>query len=264
MKTFKNLLKRPNNNLPQVLSISFGDDEDSRKKKLSRRLCKKFMQFGLRGRSVLVAAGDFGLGKKCDEHAKGDELLRYVPDIFGSYPWATIVGGTYWNGTGEGAWDSGGAGFSNYHPRPGYQADVVDAYLQGPGLVDATNNAGYFNAQGRAYPDVAAMAVGVRTINFGKQDIGDGTSYACPIFASIIALLNGVRLNDGKGPLGFLNPWLYGVVAPGGGFNEVDAGRVLGCRALLGKTGGFNASTGWDAATGLGTPNFEVMKSLMP
>ncbi|KAH8993092.1 hypothetical protein EDB86DRAFT_3045606 [Lactarius hatsudake] len=50
-------------------------------------------------------------------------------------------------------------------------------------------------------------------------------------------------------PLGFLNPWLYGVGLPG--INDIISGSNPGC-----GTDGFSAAVGWDPVTGLGTPDF--------
>ncbi len=74
-----------------------------------------------------------------------------------------------------------------------------------------------------------------------------GTSVASPIFASIIALINDMRLAAGKTVLGFLNPTLYAY--PGVGLRDVTVGRNYGC----GPDGysGFNTSIGWDAVTGM-------------
>ena len=68
----------------------------------------------------------------------------------------------------------------------------------------------------------------------------------------------------GQSPMGFLNPWLYqnyevnpGIVL------DVKYGNNSGGNRLLPTYSscqfGFNAIPGWDAATGLGSPNFEVM-----
>ena len=61
------------------------------------------------------------------------------------------------------------------------------------------------------------------------------------------------RCRSGGKPLGFLNPWIYKNAAA---FNDV----THGVNDEGSKThGGFAASTGWDPATGVGTPNFAAM-----
>ena len=60
--------------------------------------------------------------------------------------------------------------------------------------------------------------------------------------AGIIALLNDYQLSQGKPPLGFLNPWLYGLYDNGlKGINDVKYGSNPGCGTI-----GFNATEGWD------------------
>lgn len=57
--------------------------------------------------------------------------------------------------------------------------------------------------------------------------------------AGIVALINDVRISNGKGVLGFLNPLIYsdGVT----GFNDIVTGSNPGC-----GTNGFPARAGWD------------------
>ena len=84
-------------------------------------------------------------------------------------------------------------------------------------------------------------------------------SAAAPTFAGFVSLLNAARLAAGLPPLGFLNPLVYAVhaVAPGA-FNDIAVGNNPGC-----GTPGFNATAGWDAVTGVGTPNFGKLKDIV-
>lgn len=66
-----------------------------------------------------------------------------------------------------------------------------------------------------------------------------GTSAAAPTFASVITLLNDVRLSQGKPTLGFLNPWLYAIGRRG--LTDITSGSSAGC-----NTTGFAATNGWD------------------
>jgi hypothetical protein len=59
------------------------------------------------------------------------------------------------------------------------------------------------------------------------------------IVAGIISLLNDYLISQGKPPLGFLNPWLYGKGLDG--FNDITIGSNRGC-----NTPGFSAAHGWD------------------
>ncbi len=55
--------------------------------------------------------------------------------------------------------------------------------------------------------------------------------------ANIISLLNDYLLSQGKAPLGFLNPWLYGQGLAG--FNDITSGSNPGC-----NTDGFSVIAG--------------------
>lgn len=154
----------------------------------------------------------------------------------------------------ETTWSNGGGGFSNTFRIPSYQASAVQGYLtSGVDLPAET----YYNSSGRGYPDVAALAGnqnGYCVAAKGKFLKVGGTSAACPVFAGIVAMINDQLLANGKQPLGFLNPWIYTVAAPAGAFNDVTTGTNN-----AGFGAGFSATTGWDPATGFGTPNYDKL-----
>ncbi len=105
-----------------------------------------------------------------------------------------------------------------------------------------------------------------------KKSLSGGTSAAAPVFASVIALLNDARFRAGKEPLGFLNPWLYAIGYIG--LTDITGGAAVGCTGINGQTGApvvggsiipyasWNATRGWDPATGLGVPDFEKLLAL--
>ena len=124
-----------------------------------------------------------------------------------------------------------------------------------------------FNASNRAYPDVAALGkdflVFVKDTGEGNKgwNYVDGTSASSPVWAGLITLLNDARAAVGKGRLGFLPPLLYAFAATqSGGFHDVTTGDNRCTRSACCKYG-FPAVPGWDASTGLGTPNFEALKA---
>ena len=84
-----------------------------------------------------------------------------------------------------------------------------------------------------------------------------GTSCASPAFASVVSLLNDRLAAAGKSALGFLNPLLYSD-AGRAALNDVTSGSNPGC-----FSNGFPAKTGWDPVTGLGTPNFAKLSTLV-
>ena len=100
--------------------------------------------------------------------------------------------------------------------------------------------------KGRGIPDVAANAdihTGYRIYFDGAYAMGGGTSSAAPLWAALIARLNSA-LDE---PVGFINPILYRM--------QLDEGLGV-CRDITsGNNGGYEARPGWDACTGLGSPN---------
>merc|ERR1712048_1393100 len=99
---------------------------------------------------------------------------------------------------------------------------------------------------GRAYPDIAAQATNFVVVAGVPTPGVAGTSCASPTAAGVFALLNDLRLQQGKSTLGFLNPFIYENVAA---FNDITAGGGSG----------WPPKKGWDAVTGVGTPDYEKL-----
>lgn len=246
--------------LPQTISTSYGDDEQSVPASYAQSVCEGFAQLGLRGVSLLFSSGDSGVGANgtCVSN-DGKNTTMFLPAFPASCPYITAVGGTR-NYPEVVAYDTrngyvSGSGFSNYFAQPDYQksAGVVDKYVESlNGLND-----GLYNKSGRAYPDVAAQGYRFVTIYGGKVVSLDGTSAACPTTASIFALVNDALLAAGEKPLGFLNPWLYSG-AGAQAFTDVVNGSSTGCGGP-----GFAAGDGWDAASGWGTPQFPTILEIL-
>eukprot|EP00117_Sycon_ciliatum_P006091 scpid19600/ scgid9774/ Tripeptidyl-peptidase 1; Lysosomal pepstatin-insensitive protease; Tripeptidyl aminopeptidase; Tripeptidyl-peptidase I len=231
--------------IPQVMSVSYGDQENSLSVDYMDRTNQEFMKQGVRGMSLLFASGD--AGANCRNHV----LLPFFP---ASSPYVTTVGGT------EGLLDIGteratllsSGGFSNVYSQPQYQTAAVSHYLSTSKFLPAAS----YNRTGRAFPDVAAMAMDFMIVDELIPQPVDGTSCATPTFAGIIALINDALLASGKKQLGFLNPFLYSHASALLDITEQCSG---GC---LNK--GWCAAVGWDAVTGLGTPNYEnLLKAAM-
>ncbi|KAK8108298.1 uncharacterized protein PG998_010311 [Apiospora kogelbergensis] len=92
-----------------------------------------------------------------------------------------------------------------------------------------TTGGGRFNRLGRAYPDVAANGDNFVVAHRGGLARVGGTSAACPLFGSLLSLVNEERLAAGKrGPVGFVNPVLY---AHPEVFRDVATGANRGCGA---------------------------------
>jgi len=245
LKWLINLDNTADDKIPYVISISYGDDENTVEFDYAQRVNTEFQKAGLRGISLLFASGDGGVSG-----GQSQKCTKFIPTFPAGSPYVTAVGGTAW--TKESAADFSSGGFSNYWPRPAYQDAAVEAYLKQSGLPDKS----LYNATGAAFPDVSAQSSAFWITYIGIPNPGVmGTSCAAPVFAGIVSLLNDARLQAGKSPLGFLNPILYKNPQV---LNDITSGSNPGC-----GTNGFPATTGWDAVTGLGTPNFPKLLDLV-
>jgi kumamolisin len=100
---------------------------------------------------------------------------------------------------------------------------------------------------GRGVPDVAGNAdpeTGYQVMADGKMQVVGGTSAVAPLWAALIA-----RLAQATGTrFGLIQTPLYAGVMPGAtvaGFNDI----------VSGSNGAYSAGPGWDACTGLGSPD---------
>ncbi|KAH9039700.1 subtilisin-like protein [Lactarius hengduanensis] len=179
--------------IPQTISSSYANYETEFPLDHARTLCDLFMQLGARGVSVLIASGDYGVG---EGDCMTDGNVRFRPTFPASCPWVTGVGGTL--GYPETAAGLGGGGFSEYFERPDYQDDAVTPF---------------FEILGNQYHGLYKCSYDIAIMLGGEYyEALDGTSCSTPsIVAGIISLLNDYRISQGRHPLGFLNPWLYGI-----------------------------------------------------
>jgi tripeptidyl-peptidase I len=158
--------------IPNVISSSYADHEQTVPQDYAIRVCNEFAQLGAMGVSVLFASGDSGVGpgKKCLSN-DGKNTTTFIPSFPASCPYVTAVGATHQfepevvaydpprqrNGTRFNAYASGG-GFGNYFAQPAWQSEVVTNYVANlNGSYD-----GLYNKSGRAYPDIAAQGQNVR------------------------------------------------------------------------------------------------------
>lgn len=236
--------------VPKVFSTSYGEDEGSWSLAAATRLNVEFQKAGVRGISLLFASGDEGANCKAG---------RFTPQTPGSSPYVTAVGGTTATATwpspgGESAVGLSSGGFSDYWPMPSWQQSAVQKYLQQPGL--PASKFGY-NISGRAYPDISAQATNFFVIAGLPMPGVAGTSCASPTAAAVFSLLNDLRLQQGKSTLGFLNPLIY---AHASAFNDITTGSSSGG---CGFSDGWPATPGWDAVTGMGTPDYSKLAQVV-
>lgn len=269
-------------NPPFVVSISYSDDEEEVFRlapEYARTFDALLIKMGLRGITVLVASGDDGVAGLRPEFSKlprNETCLKAGPQWPSSSPYITTVGATMQLNAGDfakeffrtdeevvcsgqtGGMVTGGGGFSNVYAIPAYQQAAVTRYLQTRRI---PTSPGYFNKTGRAYPDISALGAAFHTYIHGYVTSVSGTSASTPVIGAMVTLWNDARLNAGKSPLGFINPLLYFMaeVNPSA-FNDVvigNNGARKGGAVICDES--FGAAGGWDAATGVGTPNFPVM-----
>ena len=262
---------------PKVLSISWGWTEAGFTSNYLQRQCLEFLKLGLMGTTVVVSVSDHGTasggGSFCIDDRTGNATGRRFSPLFpSSCPWVTSVGGTQMLQptdrqipaaiTEETAFRkvqskqiiSSGGGFSNVFHAPPYQVPNVALYkdIEKDHLDEIQDR---FNSTGRGFPDVAVRADDYIIVSNGKWKPVSGTSASNPVFASIITLINSERMHTGKGPVGFINPVLYSNPDM---LNDVVTGANQGC----GVDRAFRATHGWDAVTGLGSPDYERMRQL--
>jgi kumamolisin len=108
-------------------------------------------------------------------------------------------------------------------------------------------------AGGRGVPDVSGNAdptTGYQIYSGGQAQVVGGTSAVAPLWSALIA-----RLAQATGKrFGLLQPSLYAGVTPGV--------AVAGCRDItVGNNGAYSAGPGWDACSGLGSPEGTALLS---
>ena len=243
---------------PGVHSVSYGNDEKQQTGvAYMMSVNDAFKKAGTMGLSILFASGDQGV---CGREGCGGMFgkKRFKPDFPGGSPYHTSVGGTdfYTNDIGEEAvWPDGGGGFSDTFGIPDYQKDAVAGYKANATAMGVMPPQDLWNNTGRGYPDVAALG-GEKApyciVTGGRFTGVAGTSASSPVVGGIFARLNGVRLASGGKPMGFLNPWIY---QNADAFQDVTKGK----NNEPPNKDGFAAIPGWDAASGVGTPDYEAM-----
>jgi kumamolisin len=222
-------------NAPSVISVSWGQSEDAYSAQTRNQMEQIFTEAAAMGVTVTVASGDNGSADSVTDGKQHVDFPAAAPHALAcggtslQATGATITSETTWN-DGAGAGSTGG-GVSRRFPRPSYQAnakvpDNVDSKSTGRGVPDVSGN--------------ADPATGYQIRVGGADQVIGGTSAVAPLWAGLIA-----RLNQELGaPVGFLQPRLYPLLGTSA-FHDVTAG----------DNGAYQAGPGWDACTGLGTPD---------
>ncbi len=258
-------------NVAGIVSVSYGACEQNLSVAETSFFSNLWAQAAAQGIAVLVSSGDSGAaGCQNSSAAKGT-----VPAVngLGSSPNATSVGGTqfdeggnpqlYWGTTDdpttkksilmpipEVSWNesslvsggyglrASGGGASTLYARPTWQSV--------PGAPAGTQ---------RLLPDVAVIAgreAPYYLVHLGSLYPVWGTSASAPAFAGVAALL----AQSASGRLGSMNPILYEL-----GRRQYAEGTISAFRDITSGNNtvpgvaGFDAGPGYDAVTGLGSPD---------
>ena len=197
-----------------------------------------FMKMASQGQNYFQAAGDNG---------------HYTPTSTYVWPadsaYVTVVGGTdLTTKSAGGAWSSektwvdGGGGY--YTP----DAIPIPTWQQLPGVITKANEG---STTLRNSPDVSANSnfsfyVCADQTTCTENEYG-GTSFAAPMWAGYMALVNQQAAADGNPPVGFINPAIYAI--------GVGSDYDTDFHDITSGSNGLPATTGYDDATGWGSPN---------
>ncbi len=288
-----------------VFSMSFGTSEEafagSSASTQFARFDETFKHGLAKGDTFFSSSGDdgsLGVGRAHRQSATVDHPSVSYPNVS---PYVTSVGGTqvqdgwtwdpqqdkpfnddgsrnlaYWNwnagGSSEAVWNEGwgpiatGGGLSTVYGRPAYQDGVAGVVGNHRGVPDVAWNAAVNGGVLTFISYYPRIEGGPRWGVFG------GTSASSPQVAALTAIANQSRHAAGKGPIGNLNPVLYGGsfdrasalrdvvphtygVTPSG---HLDSNRMWAYTAdgflTPDPVPGYPTTSGYDLTTGWGTP----------
>ncbi|MGA2857542.1 MAG: protease pro-enzyme activation domain-containing protein [Candidatus Sulfotelmatobacter sp.] len=193
-----------------------------------------FEEFAAQGQNLFQAAGDSGKWTSSSEIYPSDDV--YVTSVGGTDLETSSAAGPW---ASETAWVDGGGGISpDKFAIPSWQT----AAASGCSSCSQTYRNG---------PDVSANAnftfyVCADQTTCTANEYG-GTSFATPMWAGYLALVNQQAVANGNPVLGFINPSLYPIGLGSSydtDFHDITSG-----------SNGYSATTGYDLATGWGSPN---------
>jgi subtilase family serine protease len=200
-----------------------------------------FQKMAAQGQNFFAASGDNGewTGGNLGNFAYPSEDANVVA-VGGTSLITESAGGPWASETG---WYESGGGISPLDiPIPSWQTAAA--------VINDSNNGGASTSY-RNGPDVAANADYTYYVCADQSgctaNIEGGTSFAAPLWAGYMALVNQQSKANGHALLGFLNPLIY-PLGLGENYNTYFHDITIG-------NNGFNAVTGYDLVTGWGSPN---------
>ena len=251
-------------NLGDVVSMSWGEYEICMDPATLSGFHDVFAAAALKGITMVASSGDIGAVGTCDfatfergvNFPASDPLVMAVGGTelhaadyclaeFGCNPATHPLPGTY---EGEIVWtefdfESSAGGYSVLFDEPLYQKSAIKGG-KGRGVPDVAFNAGILH--------------GVIINVFGGFHLDGGTSAGSPQWAGIVAIAN----QKARHRLGFLNTAIYQLgranKAYAASFHDIIDGSnfffEVDPNGDLIVVDAFDASPGWDPATGVGTP----------
>ena len=196
-----------------------------------------FEKMAAQGQNFFAASGDSSTWSSRNEAWPADDAN--VVSVGGTDLVTASAAGAWKSET---AWVDSGGGISP-------DKIAIPAWQKLSGVINSSNKGSTTYRNG---PDVSANA------NFTFYTCADqkaclaneygGTSFATPMWAAYIALVNQQLVADGYPTIGFINPYLYafGVSSSyGTDFHDITSG----------KSGSYSAVKGYDLVTGWGSPN---------
>lgn len=196
-----------------------------------------YKKFAAQGQNFFVASGDGGSYPSSSRPFYYPQEDDFVTAVGGTDLQVTGAGGSW---SSETAWVDSGGGTSQ-------DGISIPAWQQLSGVINSSNKG---STTLRNVPDVAGEA------NFDFYVCANqgacvggygGTSFAAPMWAGFMALVNEQALLNGNPVLGFLNPTIYNLGVGSGysaAFHDITSGN----------NGGYPAVTGYDLVTGWGSP----------
>jgi len=171
---------------------------------------------------------------------------------------------------------AGGGGVSTLTTRPAWQSGVAGIpsgsfrLVPDISLSSSPSNAGYlYCSSDRATEITGSCSNGFRDSNSTYLTVAGGTSFAAPIFAGMLAIINQKLNSTGQG---VVNSELYGLAANSASyasaFHDItSAGNQCNAGPSYCSTAGvseYAAGTGYDQASGLGSVNFYNLLTAWP
>jgi subtilase family serine protease len=195
-----------------------------------------FQKMAAQGQSFFEAAGDGGAW--ATKSLWWPMESQFVISVGGTSLTTTGPGGAW---ASETTWVYGGGGISQ-------DSFSIPPWQTYPGVITTANQGSTTLRNG---PDVSANSDFTFYVCADQSgctaNYYGGTSFAAPMFAGYMALVNQYAAFKGVAPPGFINPRIYFLgIGPhyNGTFHDITTG-----------SNGFPAVTGYDLATGWGSPN---------